>query len=259
MTGNDLRPVLLCVGGHDPSGGAGIQADAEAAQAAGVHACCVVSCLTDQNTRGIVRLRPQPPEMVAEQCRLILADSRIGALKIGLLGDSRVIRVLCGLAAEYPRLPLVLDPVLASGAGQSVGGADLVSRLRDNLLGHYCTLATPNLPEARRLSGCEEPDDCARWFLRTGCSWVLITGTHAPDAAVINRLYGRDGSRREWSWPRLAGVYHGSGCTLTSAIAARLVRGLALESAVAEAQAYTWECLRHARRTGRGQLTPNRR
>ncbi|MCB2262478.1 MAG: hydroxymethylpyrimidine/phosphomethylpyrimidine kinase [Candidatus Thiosymbion ectosymbiont of Robbea hypermnestra] len=255
--GNDLQPVLLCVGGHDPSGGAGIQADAEAARAAGVHACPVLSCLTDQDTCGLVRLRPQPSQTVAEQCRLLLADSRVGALKIGLLGSSPVIRVLCDLATRHPRLPLVLDPVLASGAGQPVGDAALVNQLRNRLLGH-CTLATPNLPEARLLSGCEEPDDCARWFLQTGCSWVLITGTHAPGAEVINRLYGRDGSRREWSWPRLAGLYHGSGCTLTSAIAARLVRGLDLEQAVAEAQAYTWESLKHARRTGHCQLTPNR-
>ncbi|CAD7847192.1 MAG: Hydroxymethylpyrimidine phosphate kinase ThiD (EC 2.7.4.7) [Olavius algarvensis Gamma 1 endosymbiont] len=257
MTRDDLQSVLLCVGGHDPSGGAGIQADTEAARAAGVHVCSVVSCLTDQNTCGVVRLRPQPSRMVAEQCRLMLADSLVGALKIGLLGNSPVIRVLCELATEYPRLPLVLDPVLASGAGQPFADAALVNQMRNNLLG-YCRLVTPNLPEARLLSGCEEPDDCARWLLGTGCPWVLITGTHAPDDAVINRLYGRDGSRREWFWPRLEGVYHGSGCTLTSAIAARLVRGTDLEQAVTEAQAYTWEGLNRARRTGRCQLTPNR-
>ena len=257
VTSDRLRPVLLCVGGHDPSGGAGIQADAEAARAAGVHACSVISSLTDQDTRGLVRLRPQPDKAVAEQCRLLLTDSQVGALKLGLLGSLPVTRILGDLIAEHPQLPVVLDPVLASGTGQPVADTALIDRMRDHLLG-LCTLTTPNLPEARLLSGGREPDQCARRLLRTGCPWVLITGTHAPDTAVINRLYGRDGSRREWSWPRLAGIYHGSGCTLASAIAAHLVRGLDPEDAVAEAQSYTWESLNHAWRTGRGQLTPNR-
>jgi len=257
MTSDDIEPVLLCVGGHDPSGGAGIQADAEAARAVGVHACSVISCLTDQDTCGVVRLWPQRPHMIEDQCRRVLADSRVVALKIGLLGNARAVRVLYDLTTERPRLPLILDPVLASGSGHSVADAALINQLRNHLLGR-CTLVTPNLPEARILSNFKEPDDCARRLLRTGCPWVLITGTHAPDDAVINRLYGRDGNRREWAWPRLQGTYHGSGCTLASAVAARIVRGLDLEDAVAEAQAYTWESLNRALRTGRCQLTPNR-
>jgi len=257
MTPADLRPVLLCVGGHDPGGGAGIQADAEAARAVGVHACSVVSCLTDQDTCGVVRLWPQRPQPIEDQCRRVLADSRVGALKIGLLGGSRVVRVLCALTTEHPRLPVILDPVLASGTGQQVADAALINQLRSNLLGR-CTLVTPNLPEAQLLSGFKEPDDCARRLLQSGCPWVLITGTHAPGDAVINRLYGRDDSRREWAWPRLDGSYHGSGCTLASAVAARIVRGLDLEDAVAEAQSYTWQSLSRALRTGRCQLTPNR-
>jgi len=257
MTSVDLQPVLLCVGGHDPGGGAGIQADVEAARAVGVHACSVISCLTDQDTCGLVQLWPQSPRPIEDQCRRVLADSRVGALKIGLLGSARVVRVFYELTTEHPRLPLILDPVLASGRGQWVADAALFSQLRDHLLGR-CTLVTPNLPEARILSSFKEPDDCARRLLETGCPWVLITGAHAPGDAVINRLYGHDDSRREWSWPRLPGEYHGSGCTLASAVAARIVRGLDLEEAVAEAQVYTWESLNRARRTGCCQLTPNR-
>lgn len=257
MASDDLESVLLCVGGQDPSGGAGIQADAEAARAAGVHACTVVTCLTAQDTHGVTRLWPQRGAQVEDQCRPILADSAVGALKIGLLGSSGTVRVLCDLASEHPRLPLILDPVLASSAGQQLADAALLNQLRNNLLGR-CTLMTPNLLEARTLSSFKEPDDCAQRLLQTGCAWVLITGTHAPGEEVINRLYGRNGSRREWSWPRLQGEYHGSGCTLASAIAARIVRGMDMENAVAEAQSYTWESLSRARRTGRGQLTPNR-
>jgi hydroxymethylpyrimidine/phosphomethylpyrimidine kinase len=257
MTSKDSDPVLLCAGGHDPSGGAGIQADIEAARAAGVHACTVVTCLTAQDTCGISRLWPQRAEQVEEQCRLVLADSAVGAVKIGLLGSSRMARVFCELASGHPDLPLILDPVLASSAGQSLADAAMLNQMRKNLVPR-CTLVTPNLPEARTLSGFREPDDCAGRLLEIGCPWVLITGTHAPEEEVINRLYGQDGSREEWSWRRLRGEFHGSGCTLASAVAARLVRGRDVKSAVLEAQEYTWASLERARRTGRCQLTPNR-
>lgn len=249
--------VLLCVGGHDPCGGAGIQADAEAARATGVHALCVITCLTDQDSCGVRHLRPQPAEQVDAQCRLLLADSRVGAIKIGLLGSSRVVRALAQLADENPEIPLVLDPVLASGAGEPVADAALLNQLRKNLVGR-CTLITPNLPEARTLSGAKAPEECAARLLDGGCRWVLITGTHAPEAEVVNRLYGHDGTREEWAWPRLPGEHHGSGCTLASATAARLVLGKDPVAAVSEAQSYTWETLARARRTGRCQLTPNR-
>jgi hydroxymethylpyrimidine/phosphomethylpyrimidine kinase len=250
-------PVLLCVGGHDPSGGAGIQADAEAARAAGVHACCVVTALTTQDSTQLMGLWPQPAEQVDAQCRLLLADSRVGAIKVGLLGSSRVVRVLTEVHQENPDLPLILDPVLATGSGQSVTDAALLNQMRKNLISR-CTLLTPNLPEAQTLAAATEPDACARRLLATGCEWVLITGTHAQEPEVVNRLYGRGGNHREWRWPRLPHQYHGSGCTLTSAIAARLALGVAMVDAVDEAQRYTWEALRRARRTGRGQLTPNR-
>lgn len=257
MSSPPESPVLLCLGGQDPSGGAGIQADAESARAAGVHACCVVTALTAQDSQRLRALWPQPPGQVEAQCRLILADSPVCAVKVGLLGSSRIVRVLTTLASERPDLPMVLDPVLASSAGDPVSDAALLNQMRQNLIPR-CTLITPNLPEAQTLASASAPDACAQRLLATGCQWVLITGTHAPGDEVINRLYGRDGSHQEWSWPRLPGEYHGSGCTLASAIAARLALGAGLVAAVAEAQAYAWESLKRARRTGSGQLTPNR-
>jgi hydroxymethylpyrimidine/phosphomethylpyrimidine kinase len=254
---DEIQSVLLCIGGQDPSGGAGIQADAEAARAAGVHACCVVTCLTSQDSCGISGLWPQKAEQVEAQCRLILADSHVGAIKVGLLGGSRNVRILCDLVTEQPTVPLVLDPVLASGTGQQLADAAQLNQMRNNLIGR-CTLVTPNLPEAQSLTNFKEPDECARRLLQTGCPWVLITGAHAPGAEVINWLYGRDGTRRDWSWPRLPGQFHGSGCTLASAIAARIVLGMDILDAVAEAQSFTWDSLSRALRTGRCQLVPNR-
>mgnify|MGYP001765255958 CR=1 FL=1 len=257
MADLELSPILLCIGGHDPTGGAGIQADAEAARAAGIHAATVITCLTAQNTAGIRGLWPQSPEQIETQCRLILADSRVKAIKLGLIGSSHLARWLCQFADEHPDLPLILDPVLASGAGQSVVDAALFNQIRAHLLSR-CLLATPNLPEAQALSGAQAPEDCARRILASGCRWVLITGTHAETAEVINHLYGQDGSYQAWRWPRLPHNYHGSGCTLASAIAARLALGQALKPAVAEAQEFTWHSLQAATRTGRYQWTPDR-
>jgi hydroxymethylpyrimidine/phosphomethylpyrimidine kinase len=257
MHSGNRSPVLLAIGGQDPSGGAGIQADAEAARAAGLHACCVATCVTTQDTCGIRQLSPQPADQIAEQCRLILGDSRVGAIKVGLLGSSRAVRVVSDLAAEHRELPLVVDPVLASGAGEQVTDAALLNQLRKHLLG-CCTLLTPNLPEARTLSGATDPDSCGRRLLETGCAWVLITGTHEDRPEVVNRLFGPGGRRLEWSWTRLPGDYHGSGCTLASAVTARLAKGLDMETAVADAQDYTWQTLARALHTGACQLTPNR-
>ncbi len=250
-------PAVLCAAGHDPSGGAGIGADAEAIRAAGAQALSVITCLTAQDTCGLRRLWPQPPAQVDEQCRLLLEDARVTAVKVGLLGSTAMVKVLTGLLQDHPDLPVVLDPVLATGTGQSVADAALCNQMRQRLF-PAVTVLTPNLPEARTLSMAADPDDCGERLLRLGCLWVLITGTHAPGDQVTNRLYGRNGTQATWDWPRLPGEYHGSGCTLASAVAARLALGMAVPEAVAQAQAYTWETLSRARRTGRCQLTPNR-
>jgi hydroxymethylpyrimidine/phosphomethylpyrimidine kinase len=257
MNDNADRPVVLCVGGHDPSGGAGIIADAEAVRAAGAFPVTVISSLTEQTTCELSRIQPQAPEQVDGQCRALLRDCTPAALKIGMVGSAQAILVLEALIDEYPSLPVVLDPVLGSGAGQQVADAVILNRLRHGLIGRS-TLVTPNLPEARTLTGARDPSDCAAALLAAGAGWVLITGTHDDTRDVSNWLFNTEGLRQRLDWPRLAGEYHGSGCTLASAIAARLALGLTMPEAVAEAQAYTWESLNRAFRTGRCQLTPNR-
>lgn len=232
-------------------------ADAEAVRAAGAFALTVVTALTDQDTRGLRALYPQPAEQVEAQCRALLEDGRPKVLKIGLIGSSRVARMLGALIDENPQLPVVLDPVLASGAGQAVVDAALLNQLRTHLV-RRATLVTPNLPEARTLADARESDRCARRLLEIGARWVLITGTHDDTGEVTNRLYAADGAVKAWSWTRLPGEYHGSGCTLASAIAARLAIGQGMDDAVSSAQDYTWACLSRPLRTGLGQLTPNR-
>ncbi len=257
MNAIDTPPVVLCIGGHDPSGGAGILADAEAIRAAGAFAVTVVTALTDQDTCGLRHLYPQAPEQVAAQCRALIADSAPRAIKIGLIGSASLVPVLAAIIDANPSLPVVLDPVLASGAGQSCADSLLLNQLRQQLI-HRSTLITPNLPEARMLADGATADRCATRLLETGARWVLVTGTHDDTTQVTNRLYGPDGYRQDRDWPRLPGEYHGSGCTLASAIAARLAWSMMMAEAVAAAQDYTWKTLQQAFRSGRCQLTPNR-
>jgi hydroxymethylpyrimidine/phosphomethylpyrimidine kinase len=250
-------PVVLCIGGHDPSGGAGLQADIEAVRATGAWPCTVVSCLTTQDTCGVRAVIPQPTAQIIAQCRLLLADSPVAACKIGLLGDAESVRALADLLGELPGLPVVLDPVLASGAGDSLAGPDLLAALRRHLLAR-CTLITPNLPEAQAVTGLSDPSDCAMGLIEQGCAWALVTGTHAPTDEVINRLQGADGTSRHWRWPRLPHSYHGSGCTLASHLAGLIAQGLGAPEAAERAQRYTWSTLQQAFQTGRCQWTPNR-
>jgi hydroxymethylpyrimidine/phosphomethylpyrimidine kinase len=251
------RPLVLCIGGHDPSGGAGITADVEAVRAAGAFAVTLVSALTEQDTCGLVRVLPQAPEHLETQCRTLLSDSTPSVFKIGMLASVQAIEVLAGVIERNPDIPVVLDPVLASGSGHRIADAVLLDRLRLRLIPRS-TLVTPNLPEARILTDARTPADCATGLLALGARWVLITGTHDETPDVANWLFNAEGLQQRLDWPRLDGDYHGSGCTLASAIAARLALGMRMREAVAEAQAYTWETLSQAFLTGRCQLTPNR-
>lgn len=257
MTQPPTTPTVLCIGGHDPSGGAGILADAEAVRAAGAFALTVVTALTDQSTSGLHSIYPQPPEQVEAQCRTLLADSRPRAIKVGLVGSSRIVRAIGALLDQQPHLPFVLDPVLASNAGQEMADAALLNQIRTHLV-RRASLVTPNIPEACALTDSQDAARCARRLLEIGARWVLVTGTHASTPDVVNKLYAADGSERNWSWPRLPGEYHGSGCTLASAVAARLALGWPMIEAVAAAQEFTWKSLEQALRTGQGQSTPNR-
>ena len=253
MTNQDKKPVVLCLSGHDPGGGAGIQADIETLTALGCHAASLVTCLTEQDSIRVYGVHPVPEALLRQQARRILEDYRISAIKVGLLGGSGAARVVRHLAETLPEVPLVLDPVLASGGGQAMSPADILGPLLP-----LASLITPNRREARELSGAVTPEDCARALGDRGCPAVLITGADESEhGKVTNSLY-REKHIRHWQWPKLPGSYHGSGCTLASAVAAGLARGKALEAAVDAAQHYTWNALQRAFQPGRGQMVPGR-
>jgi hydroxymethylpyrimidine/phosphomethylpyrimidine kinase len=251
-------PVVLAISGLDPSGGAGIQADIEALASMGCHTAPVITALTVQNTRGASGYQAVDPALIARQIREVCADLPIAACKIGMIGSAEIATTVCEVLGEYTEIPIVLDPVLAAGAGGSL--AD--ERTREALLGKLlplATLVTPNTVEARRLApSAATLEQCARELLAGGAEFVLITGAHEDTPQVINSLYGEGRLIESWPWERLPGSYHGSGCTLAAAIAGLLATGATPLDAVREAQEYTWETLRRGYAIGTGQRVPNR-
>jgi hydroxymethylpyrimidine/phosphomethylpyrimidine kinase len=204
------------------------------------------------------------PEWVADQARCVLEDMPVTVFKIGLLGSVEIIAAIAEVVSDYPEVPLVLDPVLSSGRGDELATDEMVSAMCELLI-PQTTLITPNSMEARRLAvddGDDSDDlsleECARRILTLGCEYVLITGTHENTAQVVNVLYSQEGVVRSDSWQRLPGAYHGSGCTLASAIAATVANGLAISEAVRDAQEYTWQTLSSGYRPGMGQHIPDR-
>lgn len=251
-------PVVLCFSGHDPTGGAGVQADIETLARLGCHPCTVVTALTAQDTVNVRALWPQRPEDFLAQARLVIADLPVAVVKIGLLGSAEIAGAVAQLLAEeLAGVPLVLDPVLAAGGGRPLAREDLIAAIRHELL-PLSLIATPNLPEARQLAGTgESPDAYAQALLGLGVRHVLVTGSHAEEVDVVNRLYGQNGDMA-WRWPRLPREYHGSGCTLAAALAAGLAHGMAVEEACQQAQQFTWDTLSAAYALGQGQWLPNR-
>ncbi|MDO9102976.1 MAG: hydroxymethylpyrimidine/phosphomethylpyrimidine kinase [Candidatus Nitrotoga sp.] len=261
---SDIPPIVLAFGATDPSGGAGLQADILTIASMGCHPLSVVTAVTVQDTSGVDDILPIDAEWVSDQARAVLEDMPVAAFKIGLLGSVENIAAIAEVISDYPDIPLVFDPVLASGRGDELADEDMLDALRELLL-PQTTILTPNSIEARRLIQDEDNDEdnpdlieCAKRIVQLGCEYVLVTGTHEHTPKVINTLYGENGVVRSDSWTRLPGIYHGSGCTLASAIASLLANGLPINEAVKEAQEFTWKALQYAFRPGMGQHIPDR-
>lgn len=251
-------PVVMTLAGHDPVGGAGIQADIETITSQGCHPVSVITCLTVQDTCNVQRIEPVADYLIEQQAEAILADMPVAAFKIGLLGSVDVVEAVHRILLQAPDVPVILDPVLAAGGGKDLSSDKLVEAIREYLL-PLTTLLTPNIPEASRLAmRGETPSEQALSLLDQGCSYVLLTGTHADTGRVENVLYGNGKRLRTWTWERLPETYHGSGCTLASACAANLAKGMEISMAAGVAQAFTWGSLEAGRKLGRGQWLPHR-
>jgi hydroxymethylpyrimidine kinase/phosphomethylpyrimidine kinase len=236
-------PNVLSIAGSDPSAGAGIQADLKTFAALGCYGLCAITALTVQNTQGVIDISVLPAALVAAQIDALFADSAIKAIKIGMLGSAEVAEMVADRLGRYQPPFVVLDPVLASSGGKALAPASLAKTMIERLAPHV-TLLTPNLMEAAELAGMERPrtpDDMkavAKALHMQGFSAVLVKGGHSEGASADDILF--DGADyRTFSLPRLATRNtHGTGCTLSSAIAAYLARGETLPASIAAAKDY---------------------
>lgn len=255
-------PVVLVLAGHDPTGGAGLVADAEAIAANGGWALTIPTALTVQNCHDVSEVIPTDPEAMRRMA-LALDDFDIAAIKVGLVASLPTLDAVVDIVRRRPGIPLVLDPVLSAGGGSELSTIEMVDGLRERLL-PLVDILTPNRQELSRLALGLEGDDTRRAveLMTLGCQAILVTGTDdpidgVPRDRVQHTLHAPDLSR-QWSWPRLDGQFHGSGCTLASALAARFAVGESLVAACEQAQAFTWQSLAHGWQPGGAQILPRR-
>ena len=249
---------VLVFSGHDPTGGAGIQADIETLFQFKAHAIPIITCLTSQNSHNVLQLMPLSKTQIQQQVRPILEDLNPCVIKLGLLGSLEVLDTVVDIIKQCPDLPVIVDPILSAGGGKDLTKQDFIQQFCQKLL-PLTDILTPNSEEARRLSGEMDLDKSAEVLLQRGCKAVLITGTHENSIAVNNTLYQHNQPPQTLTWQRLAHEYHGSGCTLTAAISAGIAQGLDVVSAIKQAQTYTWQALETAYPLGSGQLFPQRK
>lgn len=250
---------VLTIAGLDPSGGAGILADVKAMSACGTYAMAVVAALTAQNTCGVSGWQPVAPDFVRAQIDAIFEDIRVDAVKIGMLGTPEVIDAVAE-ALERHRPPfVVLDPVMVAKGGDRLLAKEAESALCERLL-PLTTVITPNLPEAAVLAGEAEIRErgempaLARKLLERLApdAWVYLKGGHLTESESPDLLLSRETSLT-FEAPRISTKNtHGTGCTLSAAIAAQLGRGESVPEAVRKAKAYVYEAIAHADELGVG-------
>lgn len=258
------KPVALVFSGSDPTGGAGLQADVLTLAQLNCHPLTVVTSITSQDTSRVHSVSPVNPKLIREQAKVLLEDIAIDVIKIGMIPNIDALQEIMLVLRKFPSKPVVLDPVLSSGGGYTFGSKLLVEKIVKDLLPR-CLVVTPNTNEIIGLSGLNHEvlspvhlNNKASELIECGVGFVLLTGTHADRKDVKNSLFDKAGLVDSWVWPRLMNEYHGSGCTLASAIAAFIANGSSVSEAVGEAQQFTWKSLETGFGIGNGQLIPNR-
>lgn len=243
-------PVVLSIAGSDSSGGAGIQADLKTLSALGVYGATAITAITAQNTVGVNSQLAISPEMVYNQIVAVVEDIAPSAIKIGMLANKEVATVVADALSHY-NIPTILDPVMVSSSGHRLLSPDAQEVVKERLL-PLSTLVTPNIPEmealtAMSLTTAEEKLSAAQYLLSLGAQAVLLKGGHEEGDTKCDTLYELDGrniTQLHLSTPTVATKnIHGTGCTLSSAIAAFMARGLALREAVQEAKNYISEAI----------------
>jgi hydroxymethylpyrimidine/phosphomethylpyrimidine kinase len=261
MSGAPAAPartaIALTIAGSDSSGGAGIQADLKTFTALGVYGASVITALTAQNTGGVQGIHPVPPAFVAQQLDSVLSDLAVGAIKTGMLANADIVGTVAAMLRAAPPRPLVVDPVMVATSGDVLLSPDAIGTMKDALL-PLATLVTPNLAEAALLLDTRQAEDeagavsQAKALHAAGYGAVLVKGGHGRGDDAVDIMVGATGVER-FVRPRIDTPHtHGTGCTLSAAIAALLARGASLTEAVDRAKTFVWEGLRHGHDLGVG-------
>jgi len=241
-----VRPTVLCFSGLDPSGGAGLQADIEAIGQSGAHAAIACTALTIQNSQQVFGFEATSKQLLLAQANAVVGDLPIKAVKSGMLGTTDNIAALADFLREHPDYLYVLDPVLVANSGGSLGNQETLVKAFVELI-PLATVITPNTVELRALTGEDNLEQATQKLFEMGAQAVLVKGGHedTPDY-IRNALYVKGEMITESKCPRLAGEYHGSGCSLASFIAGRLALGDQLKIAVQHAETWLFGVLKNA-------------
>lgn len=252
-------PTVLTIAGFDGSGGAGIQGDMKAISALGCYATSVLTALPVQNTQGVRSIYPIPAAAVAEQLAAILDDIFPDAIKIGMVHTPELVRTITDVLGRYPAVPVVFDPVMVASSGHRLIEEATIQAIVEQLF-PLAELLTPNLDEAAILAEMPIADvaamrEAGRRIQARGGRGVLLKGGHLPTPVLTSLYFAPDGSVQEYHFEKLDTVNtHGSGCTLSSAVASYRALGQPLREAVGLGQAYVQEAIRAGApvRTGHG-------
>jgi hydroxymethylpyrimidine/phosphomethylpyrimidine kinase len=244
----ETSPIALTVAGSDPSGGAGIQADLKTFSALGVYGATVITALTAQNTRGVSGVFAIPADFIAAQFRSVVSDLNVSAIKTGMLGDATTVETVASLLSEVSDVPVVVDPVMVATSGDVLLAPEAIDVVRRALIAR-AALITPNVPEAAKLLDkplAETEADMqaqAEALMKLGCRAVLLKGGHASGLEAVDIFF--DGTMRHvLRRPRVdTPNTHGTGCTLSAAIAAYLAQGRSMQASVDAAKLFVWNAL----------------
>jgi len=246
-----LNDVVLVLSGLDPSGGAGISADIETIQQFGLTALPIITVLTAQNTRSVAETQAVDSALIVKQFNHLQDDIDFKVVKIGLLSSVQQIRDIANLVQGKK---VVLDPIVKSSSTDVLLQTQAINALKQDLL-PLVHILTPNSAELSTLSTAENEQ---QQVASLPCEWVLVTTTDISHDEIEHRLYQQGNLLKSYTYKKLSGDYHGSGCTLSSAIAALIAQDLSIEEACQQALNYTYQTLLHAKSIGKMQKHPNR-
>ena len=246
--------TVLLFSGLDPSGAAGVSADIETINQFGITPLPIITTLTVQNTQNVTFLEATNNSLIQAQFKSIKEDIDFKVVKIGLLGSSSQIKAIAKLLINRTDLSIVLDPIIVSSSDNELSTDSMIEVMRNDLI-PLCSLLTPNLSELSSLApGLNEQSAVAS----LKCPWVLVTTSDSSEVEIEHRLYHHSNLVSKFTYKKLPGNYHGSGCTLSSAISALIATDVSVEDSCRRALDYTYQTLLNAKKLGKMQYHPNR-